>query len=202
MVKLNAVERAAMNNWARAAHQHLREAAWFRRLADGSLSGQDVLEMGCGRGVGVEVLLDRLGAGHVTAFDLDEAMVDQARRRLAARTSAVTLSTGDATDIAHSDGSFDAVADFGVVHHVPDWRQAISEVARVLRPGGRFLFEEVPRHTLDTWLVRTFTEHPRQDRFEAEEFVEELSRNGLHGSGQLQQRLGGALFVGSALKRR
>ena len=64
-MKLNAVERAAMNNPLRAAHQHHVEAGWFRRLAGGSLAGQHVLEMGCGRGVGAEVLLDRLGAGQV-----------------------------------------------------------------------------------------------------------------------------------------
>ena len=60
-MKLNAIERALMNNPLRAAHQHHREAAWFRRLAGGALSGQQVLEVGCGRGVGAEVILDRLG---------------------------------------------------------------------------------------------------------------------------------------------
>lgn len=197
-VKLNAVERAAMNNPVRAAHQQVRESAWFRRLADGDLAGKDVLEVGCGRGVGVEVLLDRLSARHVTAFDLDDAMVDLARRRLADRSAAVDLDIGDVTHIAHVDETFDAVANFGTVHHVPDWRRAVAEVARVLRPGGLFLFEEVPRHTLDTWLLRTFTAHPREDRFEADEFTAELARHGLHG--RLERRFGGGLFVGAATK--
>lgn len=38
-MKLNSIERAAMNNPIRAAHQHHREAAWFRRLAGGDLTG-------------------------------------------------------------------------------------------------------------------------------------------------------------------
>ncbi|HXO54142.1 MAG TPA: class I SAM-dependent methyltransferase, partial [Mycobacterium sp.] len=84
-MKLNSIERAAMNNPVRAAHQHHREAAWFRRLAGGALSGKHVLEIGCGRGVGSEVILDRLGAERVTAFDLDDSMVELARRRLHAR---------------------------------------------------------------------------------------------------------------------
>jgi hypothetical protein len=51
-MKLNAIERAAMNNAVRAAHQHHRQAAWFRRLVGGALSGQHVLEVGCGSGAG------------------------------------------------------------------------------------------------------------------------------------------------------
>jgi 2-polyprenyl-3-methyl-5-hydroxy-6-metoxy-1,4-benzoquinol methylase len=96
-MKLNSVERAAMNNPVRAAHQHHREAAWFRRLAGGALSGQQVLEVGCGRSVGAEVIFDRLGAGKVTAFDLDESMVELARKRLHGRP--VSLPVGDVCDI-------------------------------------------------------------------------------------------------------
>lgn len=196
---LNRVERWAMNNPLRALHQHSREAMWFRRLSGGGLHGQHVLEVGCGRGVGVEVLLDRLGARQVTAFDLDPAQVERARRRLHHRPS-VSLSTGDATQIDARDHSFDAVAVFGTLHHVPQWHAAVAEIARVLRPGGRLLFEEVPRHVLDTWVMRTFTEHPRDDRFEAEELAEELQRHGLHGSAGVRRHVGGLVFVGSAVR--
>lgn len=195
---LNRVERWAMNNPLRAAHQHSREAQWFRRLSGGGLHGQHVLEVGCGRGVGVEVLLDRLGAHEVTAFDLDPAQVERARRRLRDRPS-VSLSVGDATQVEARDDSFDAVVVFGTLHHVPGWRAAVAEIARVLRPGGRLLFEEVPRHVLDTWAMRTFTEHPREDRFEAEELVEELQRQGLHGSAGVRRQVGGLVIVGGAV---
>lgn len=197
-MKLNAIERAAMNNPVRAAHQHRREAAWFRRLAGGDLSGQHVLEVGCGRGVGSEVILDRLGADRVTAFDLDESMVELACRRLHGRP--VSLSVGDVCAIEQPSASVDAVVDFGIIHHVPDWQQSISEIARVLKPGGLLLFEELPGRVLDTWAFRTFTVHPRENRFEAHDFAVELARHGLHGTGAIERRLGGMLFVGAARK--
>ncbi|WP_236791063.1 class I SAM-dependent methyltransferase [Amycolatopsis sp. GM8] len=200
-MKLNAFERAAMNNPIRAAHQHHREASWFRRLAGGTLSGQHVLEVGCGRGVGVEVLLDRLDAGQVTAFDLDSSMVELAQRRLHSRPDgAVSLSVGDVCEIEQPDATFDTVVDFGIIHHAPDWQTGVAEIARTLRPGGLLLFEEVPRWMLDTWAMRTLTVHPRENRFEAAEFAEELARHGLHGTGRLQRRVGGFLFVGAARK--
>lgn len=198
-MKLNAVERALMNNPVRAAHQHHREADWFRRLSGGGLTGQRVLEVGCGRGVGVEVLLDRLGAAQVDAFDLDESMVEAARRRLHGRPEgAVSLAVGDVAGIEAPDESYDAVVDFGIIHHVPEWQQAVGEIARTLRPGGLLLFEEVPRHVLDTWLFRTFTEHPRENRFEGAAFLEELQRHGLHGC--VEKRYGNTVFVGAARK--
>src|ERR1700720_3138641 len=124
-MKLNSIERAAMNNPVRAAHQHHREAAWFRRLAGGALSGKHVLEIGCGRGGGSEGVLGPLGAERVTAFDLDDSMVELARRRLHARP--VSLSVGDVCAIDQPSGAIDTVVDFGIIHHVPDWQQSIAE---------------------------------------------------------------------------
>ncbi|MGB1225952.1 MAG: class I SAM-dependent methyltransferase [Mycobacterium sp.] len=197
-MKLNTIERAAMNNPIRAAHQHHREAAWFRRLARGDLSGHNVLEIGCGRGVGAEVILDRLNADQVTAFDLDEAMVELARKRLHQRP--VSLSVGDVCDIGQPAASHDTVVDFGIIHHVPQWQQGIAEIARVLHPGGLLLFEEVPRTVLDSWAFRRFTAHPRENRFEPDQFAAELARHGLHGTARIEAHLGGLVFVGSARK--
>lgn len=59
------------------------------------------------------MLLDRLHASHVTAFDLDPAMIDQAQRRLHDRGTAVSLAVGDAREIKQPSGNLDTVVEFG-----------------------------------------------------------------------------------------
>jgi len=195
-MKLNAIEKALMNNPVRASLQRWYEAPLLERLG-GRVAGLRVLEIGCGRGVGTQILLERFGAAHVQAFDLDPDMVEKARRRLARYApDRVRLSVGNVTAIEADDQSFDAVFDFGIIHHVPEWRSAVAEVGRVLRPGGRFFFEEVTRHALDRWTYRTFLEHPREDRFSAEEFVAECERHGIGVGANFRNRFFGDFVLG------
>jgi ubiquinone/menaquinone biosynthesis C-methylase UbiE len=131
-----------MNNALRSLGQRY-DASWLERLG-GRVDGGRVLEVGCGRGVGVQIILERFGAASVTAIDLDPRMVERARRRLADYDSTrVQLSVGDVTSIQAWDATFDAVFDFGAIHLELDWRKGISEVRRVLKPGGKFYFEWV-----------------------------------------------------------
>jgi ubiquinone/menaquinone biosynthesis C-methylase UbiE len=173
---LNRVEKLMMNNPLRAALQRRFEA---QRLLDmgGPVAGGRCLEIGCGRGVGTEIVLERFGAGQVDAFDLDPDMVEQARARLG-DDRRVRLWVGDATSIDADDDSYDAVFDFGIVHHVPVWRDALAEVHRVLRPGGRFYAEEVLARFIHHPLWRRLLDHPQEDRFDAAGFARGLEEQG------------------------
>jgi ubiquinone/menaquinone biosynthesis C-methylase UbiE len=175
---LNRFEKALMNNPARAAIQRHVEARQLLALG-GRLNGGVALEVGCGRGVGVGVILERFGADRVDAFDLDPDMIARARQRLAPHAGQVRLWTGDATNIAAPDAAYDAVFDFGIIHHVPEWHRAVREVTRVLKPGGRFYAEEIYRRLAGSALARTFTRHPEDGLFDADEFASEVERQGL-----------------------
>ncbi len=89
-------------------------------------------------------------------------------------------------------------ADFGSIHHVPDWR-SVAEIRRVLRPHGRFYFLEVSRHFRDRWVVRTLLAQPDQDRFTASEFVTDLHKEGIEVDDRLVQRFRGGIFAGVGL---
>lgn len=174
---LNRIEKAMMNNPVRAALQRHFEAPRLRAMG-GPAPGATVLEVGCGRGVGTGLILDLFRAGRVDAFDLDPDMVALARRRLAGRGARVRLWAGDAARIEAPDGAYDAVFDFGIIHHVPAWRDAVREVHRVLRPGGRFYAEEVLARFIHHPLWSRLLEHPRHDRFDHDTFRAALEDRG------------------------
>ena len=98
-----------------------------------------VLEIAAGTGVVTRELAKRLSPDvQITATDLNEPMLAQASTRATAR--AVEWRQADAMQLPFGDGMFDlAVCQFGAMFF-PDKPRAFSEVRRVLRPGGAFLF--------------------------------------------------------------
>ncbi len=174
---LNFVEKAAMNNPVRAFVQRRFEAKRLLAMG-GPMSGGTALEVGCGRGVGAELILSVFGAENVDAFDLDPHMVKLAQKRLARYGNRIRLRVGDVTDIQAEDGCYDAVFDFGIVHHVPNWRDALKEIHRVLKPGGRFYCEEVLERYITHPFWRRLLDHPQEDRFNQDQFVKGLEDSG------------------------
>lgn len=202
-MRLNWVERIAMNNPVRARVQRRSEGPGLAALAPRTLAGAETLIVGCGRGVDVEIAFEQLRVGHVTAIDLDERQVERARRRLGGRYGErLRLEVGDAAQMPFADGSFDLVLDFGILHHVPRWQESVGEIHRVLRPGGQFLFEEIPKSELDTALYRVLTDHPRENRFNAKDFSAECERWGFEVGERLEpfRILVFKAFRGAALK--
>ncbi|MBI4962255.1 MAG: class I SAM-dependent methyltransferase [Desulfomonile tiedjei] len=174
---LNRFEFLAMNNPLRSLIQRRFEARRFLRMG-GSAAAGHALEIGCGRGVGAEIIFDEFSATTVDAFDLDPKMVELAGKRLKSRGDKLRLWVGDASAIEAPDSAYDTVFDFGIIHHIPDWRKAIAEVFRVLKPGGRFYAEEVLRAFIFHPLWRRLLDHPTSDRFDHIEFMSSLRQAG------------------------
>jgi SAM-dependent methyltransferase len=106
----------------------------------GDVAGRDVLEIGCGAAQCARWLVAQ--GARVTAFDVSGGQLAQARE-LDARTGVRVerLVQADAQRLPFRDAAFDVVcSSFGAIPFVDDSARAMAEVARVLRPGGRFVF--------------------------------------------------------------
>jgi len=123
---------------------------WIARVLDRDFGGRRcrVLDLGCGAGF---LCNDLALLGHdVVGLDQAPDALEVAMRHDATRR--VLYEVGDATAIPHADASFDAVCAMDFLEHVEDAGAVIAESARVLRPGGRFLFQTFNRTWL-AWLV-------------------------------------------------
>jgi ubiquinone/menaquinone biosynthesis C-methylase UbiE len=98
-----------------------------------------VLEVGCGPGFFSPAVARRLSHGHLTLLDAQAPMLEMAARRLEEYGLAnFSRAAGLAENLPFTDAMFDVVFMVTVLGEVPDRSAAISEAARVLRPGGRF----------------------------------------------------------------
>lgn len=198
-MKLNFAETLLVNNNVRAVVQRLYEGPLLRRVG-GPVRGGVVLEIGCGRGAGVELILRQFDAAHVYGIDLDPLQIERARKRLQNKCRGrFTLMQGDVERLSFADSSFDAVFDFGALHHLADWQRGIAEIGRVLKPGGTFFFEEVTRAALERWIYRRFLEHPADNRFSEAEFMEEVVSHGMKPASAVRRILFGDIFIGAAM---
>jgi len=94
-----------------------------------------ILDAGCGSGPLFAALRDR--GAIVTGFDRSTKMLELARRRLGADADLQAADLG--SPLPFPDGAFDDVIVSLVLHYLEDWTAPLSELRRVLRPGGRLI---------------------------------------------------------------
>jgi ubiquinone/menaquinone biosynthesis C-methylase UbiE len=109
------------------------------------LTGQRILEVGCGRGFLLR-LLQEAGA--------DAIGIDANPQSIATAVTAGTA-VGDAQALDHPDAAFDAIVSVHTIEHLPDMDAALAEMARVLRPGGRMVLVYPAEPIQGLWAIPT-----------------------------------------------
>jgi len=113
----------------------------FRIEELGLAPGWRCLEIGAGNGSVSRALCERVGErGRVVAVDLETELITAgAPANLEARRANIL-------DTAFEEGAYDLVYTRAVLHHLPQWRQALQRMAAALRPGGAMLVQEPDMH--------------------------------------------------------
>lgn len=135
------------------------ESGLIRVFGKGSLAQQEILEVGCGGGLICEQLSHR-GAIMV---GIDPSPGALATARMHAQEQGlghnIYYQQGYAESLPYADGSFSAIVCFDVLEHVRDLNATIKEVARVLAPGGVFVFDTINRTLLARALLIWYGEN-------------------------------------------
>jgi ubiquinone/menaquinone biosynthesis C-methylase UbiE len=126
----NKVSEAYENERYRNPHSRYYHVWWVEDMIASTSDNGLWLDLGCGTGWIHEVLQMKGYQRSLVGVDIAFEMLRYAKRK---KMNAVL---GDAENLPFDDNRFDGVLAKGVLHHLPDMKTAVAEIARVLRPGG------------------------------------------------------------------
>ena len=140
---------AAIDSLTSPTLKYLRERWWNDDFTDFLAEtlrprpGNRILDVGCGEGT-AEIRIGRLHVSQIRMVGVD-VMIERvmvARHQTAGHNLRVAYATADACHLPFRDGAFDSTFCVAVLQHIGDVETAVSEFARVSRPGGRVLVVE------------------------------------------------------------
>nr|WP_246351975.1 class I SAM-dependent methyltransferase [Sphingobium subterraneum] len=149
------------------------------RLAVGILNARDgerVLDAGCGTGATMAQML-RKGRCHVTGVDRSATMIRRARARMKAlgKTSLCELAVGEIGHLPFVSNSYDAALALNVFYFCGDDGAMVTDLRRVLRPGGRLVAYVTHRRSMAGW---SFTSKGTHRLFDQRELTALLVQGG------------------------
>lgn len=154
------MEKTSLIQWKTQAWQNPQMVSWYatrmtdssgtnplknvveRNIIDHYVQGNKIIDVGIGTGRG-SLPLARNGF-NVIGIDSSQAMLDETQRQ--AGETPIELLLGDVEKLPCPDQSADTVLSLNVMVHFPHWQSVLGEWQRVLRPGGRIIFDI---HSLD-----------------------------------------------------
>ena len=151
----------------------------------GSLTDKSVLDAGCGKGRFARVLLEENPGAKICGLDLSEEM-------LAAAPASIARISGSLTELPFAASAFDFVYATESLEHAVEIEKAVSELCRVLKPGGRMVIidknaEHWGRFKTPAWekwfnrkeIERLLAKHCRQVKSEHLSYWEDVAPDGL-----------------------
>lgn len=145
-----------MSDWDAAQYHRVSDPqrAWGRLVLDrlAPVSGERILDIGCGTGRLTSDLRARAGGARITAVDRSRTMVREARTHLP---SDIDVVEADAVALPFNPGAFDAVFSTATFHWVPDHPRLFAEIHRLLAQGGRLVSQAGGGPNLSRLYART-----------------------------------------------
>ena len=139
-----------------------------------------MLEIGCGSGRGTAAIAESFHPWRLDALDSDDESVKKATDYLMPDfESNVSVKKGKFSAIDAVDEKYDLIFDFFNLHHSRNWRKGVSEISRVLKPGGYFAFGQIWESSLRRFLEKNILTLESKKPFDRHEFIKELAEHRL-----------------------
>jgi len=151
---------------------------YFMRFSK-ELSKGTFLEIGCASGIGAFLIKNYFSPSKIISIDLDKRMVDIARKNI--QDPSIFFEVGNASKLRFGDNHFDAVFDFIVIHHIPNWKDCLEELYRVLKPQGKLFVYDVSIESFNTLfgrIMKITSRHPYRYMYKKSDFIECLEKTG------------------------
>lgn len=143
-------------------------------------ANKKILEIGCGNGIGTRLIHEYFKPSELIATEYDESLVEITQQKV--KDLNVLVEQADATKFRFANNEFDAVIGLSVIHHIPNWEEALDELHRIIKPNGLLIIKELSIETFETFfgkISRKFVEHPYDDMFRKDEFINYLKQKGI-----------------------
>lgn len=111
---------------------------------------RELLDVGCGTGPMIELLLQQFPDSRYTGLDLTPRMIEAAQAKQLPNTQFLV---GDSENLPFADNTFDVVVCTNSFHHYPNPQRFMDGAARVLRPGGRLVLRDYTSNAVGLWLM-------------------------------------------------
>ncbi len=199
---MNKLEFILMNNPIRRFIQSSIEVKRMKKLSQLKSCAPLVLEIGCGSGYGTKLIKKKFQPQKIEAIDLDEEMIKLARQRN--NDPSISFHVGDAAALKYKDNTFDAIFDFETINHIPNWRNCLVELKRVLKSDGELIVEDISIDTFKTPLgrfLRWILKHPYESMYTRSEFFNYVNKLGFKKIKKANYHTGGIhYFILTAIK--
>ena len=128
----------------------------LEKLSD--ISYHSALDLGCGTGEMIKMILEQDAQKSLTGIDLSEKMLEIAKGKLTDRSK---LLLGDSEHLPFQDGTFDVVYCNDSFHHYPAPQNVLREVHRVLKPCGTFLLGDCWQPFVGRVIMNVYMRHSK-----------------------------------------
>jgi len=138
-MKMSALEKLFVNSPSHSRQVSTHAKKLLQRVP--LEAGQKYLDVGCGNGAAPVYIAQKYPLA-VTGIDVDPDQILHAQK-LGAELDNVRFLTVDSTDLPFEPAEFDIVFTNKVMHHIPNWPEALAEMVRVLKPGGYLIYADL-----------------------------------------------------------